>query len=56
MPAIQHFAPATIDPGTLPFISDDECLVRLAAAVETHDGDKLDELALLISRLAIPIE
>jgi hypothetical protein len=56
MPAIQHFAPASIDPGSLPFISDNECLIRLAAAVETHDDDRLDELALLISRLAVPIE
>ena len=47
---------------TLPFISDDECLVRLAAVVEHHDtgqmpdDDNLDELAGLIGRLAVPIE
>lgn len=56
MPAIQHFAPAAIDLGSLPLISDNECLVRLAAAVEIHDDDRLDELALLISRLAVTIE
>jgi len=41
---------------SLPLISDDECLVRLAAAVENHNGDRLDEVALLIGRLAVPIE
>ena len=47
---------------SLPFISDDECLVRLAAVVEHHntgqmpDDDNLDELAGLIGRLAVPIE
>ncbi|MDB5654260.1 MAG: hypothetical protein JWQ94_1873 [Tardiphaga sp.] len=46
----------------LPFISDDECLIRLAAMVEHHhtdrlpDTDHLDELAGLIGRLAVPIE
>jgi hypothetical protein len=46
----------------LPFISDDECLLRLAAVVEHHDTahlpdeDHLDELAGLIGRLAVPIE
>jgi hypothetical protein len=56
MPAIHHFTPASIDLGSLPFISDNECLIRLAAAVQTHDDDRLDELALLISRLAVAIE
>ena len=47
---------------SLPFISDDECLVRLAAVVEHHtsdhlpDDEHLDELAGLIGRLAVPIE
>jgi hypothetical protein len=41
---------------SLPLISDDECLIRLAAAVENHDRKRLDEVALLISRLAVPIE
>ena len=47
---------------TLPFISDDECLLRLAAVVDHHDtdhtpdDDNLDELAGLIGRLAVPIE
>lgn len=47
---------------SLPFITDDECLVRLAAVVDHHDtdhtpnDDNLDELAGLIGRLAVPIE
>jgi hypothetical protein len=49
------------DIGSLPHISDDECVTRLAAVVETHDQDlddtdHLDEAALLIGRLAVPIE
>lgn len=47
---------------SLPFITDDECLLRLAAVVDHHDtdhtpnDDNLDELAGLIGRLAVPIE
>jgi hypothetical protein len=37
-------------------MSDDECLVRLARAVEAHDSEQLDEVARLIGRLAVPIE
>ena len=61
MPAL-HADPAVTDLRALPFISDDECMVRLAAVVEHHDndhlpdGDHLDELAALIGRLAVPIE
>ena len=46
----------------LPLISDDECLIRLAAVVDHHDtdhtpdDDNLDELAGLIGPLAVPIE
>jgi hypothetical protein len=39
-----------------PMVSDDECLVRLAKAVENHDPESLDEVAWLIGRLAVPIE
>lgn len=39
-----------------PDMSDDECLVRLAEAVEEHDAGQLDEVAKLIARLAVPIE
>jgi hypothetical protein len=41
---------------SLPYISDDECVTRLAAAVESHDSNDLDEVAELIARLAVPIE
>jgi hypothetical protein len=37
-------------------MSDDECLVRLAQAVEAHDSAHLDEVARLIARLAVTIE
>jgi hypothetical protein len=40
----------------IPAMSDDECLVRLAQAVEVYDSDHLDELARLIGRLAVTIE
>ena len=46
----------SISPGSVPVLSDEECLIRLARAVETHDTDRLDELAWLIGRLAVPIE
>jgi hypothetical protein len=37
-------------------LSDDECLARLAQAIEGHDDDRLDEVARLIARLAVTIE
>jgi len=40
----------------VPELSDDECLFRLAKAVEEHDSDHLDEVARLIGRLAVTIE
>jgi hypothetical protein len=65
MPALHtdRALPVT-DLHSLPFISDDECVVRLAAVVKHHDSDHvpdsdsdhLDELAALIGRLAVPIE
>jgi hypothetical protein len=53
---------AAIDWRTMPSVSDDECLVLLAKAVEDHDCGSdhgpasLDEVAWLIGRLAVPIE
>ena len=59
MPMIQNdhtsLAPS-LDTATLPWVSDDECVVRLAKAIQDHDADKLDELAMLIGRLAVAIE
>ena len=39
-----------------PTVSDDECLSRLASAVAEHDDRRLNEVAQLIGRLAVPIE
>ena len=59
MPNVQteilNAAPSMV-PGDIPHLSDDECLRRLARTVEDHDSDHLDELALLIGRLAVTIE
>jgi hypothetical protein len=48
----------SIVPGHRPVsaISDDECLIRLAQAVEAQDSARLDEVARLIGRLAVTIE
>ncbi len=46
----------SIVPGDMPAMSDDECLARLAQAVEDHDSVGLDEVARLIGRLAVTIE
>ena len=58
MPDVRTFpmrpAPSTV-PDT-PEMSDDECLTRLAQALETQDSELLDEVARLIGRLAVTIE
>jgi hypothetical protein len=46
----------SIVPNDVPALSDDECLVRLAQAVEACDSERLDEVARLIGRLAVTIE
>lgn len=46
----------TLVPSDAPEISDDECLRRLAKAVEEHDSEHLDEVARMIGRLAVTIE
>jgi hypothetical protein len=59
MPAIATdltSATPSIIPGDVPALSDEECLVRLARAIETHDTEHLDEVARLIGRLAVTIE
>jgi hypothetical protein len=40
----------------IPVLSDDECLMRLAQAVEDRDSEDLEEVARLIARLAVTIE
>jgi hypothetical protein len=46
----------SIIPGDIPALSDDECLARLAHAVELRDSARLDEVAQLIGRLLVTIE
>ncbi len=46
----------SIVPSDIPAMSDDECLIRLAKAVEEQDSEHLDEVARLIGRLAVTIE
>ena len=46
----------SIVPSDIPPLSDDECLLRLAQAVQDHDSEHLDEVARLIGRLAVTIE
>jgi hypothetical protein len=46
----------SIVPADIPLLSDDECLRRLAIALDAHDSEHLDEVARLIARLAVTIE
>jgi hypothetical protein len=46
----------SIVPADIPAMSDDECLMRLARAVEEPDSAHLEEVARLIGRLAVTIE
>jgi hypothetical protein len=46
----------SIVPTDVPALSDDECLIRLAQAVEDADSRRLEEVARLIGRLAVTIE
>jgi hypothetical protein len=58
MPAIADLIRAvpSIAPADIPAMNDDECLLRLAQAIEAHDTGHLDEVARLIARLAVTIE
>lgn len=51
-----HASDAHIEPATLSRMSDDECLDLLAQEVQAHDSGHLDDVAMLIGRLAVPIE
>jgi hypothetical protein len=46
----------SIVPSDIPAMSEDECLFRLARAVQDRDASHLDEVAQLIGRLAVTIE
>lgn len=48
--------PSIVPSNDIPALSDDECLARLARALEDHDSSHLDEIARLIGRLAVTIE
>lgn len=37
-------------------LSDDECVQRLALLIEHRDNKNLDEIVVLIARLAVPID
>lgn len=50
-----EMAPSIL-PADVPELSDDECVARLARAVEAHDSARLNEVAALIGRLAVTIE
>jgi hypothetical protein len=50
-----RLAPSMDEP-TMPGISDEECMSRLALAIAEHDDHRLGEVAQLIGRLAVPIE
>ena len=54
-PIVPGDVPAMIV-GEIDAMSDDECLLRLAQAVEAHDAAHLDEVARLMARLAVAIE
>jgi hypothetical protein len=58
MPVIQaELRPSpTIVPIDIPDMTDDECIARLARAIEEQDVGHLDEVAQLIARLAVTIE
>ena len=59
MPAIASDlmrAVPTIVPSDIPALTDDDCLMRLAQALEEHNSEHLDEVAQLIGRLAVTIE
>jgi predicted transcriptional regulator len=43
-------------PSGVPVLSDDECVTRLARAIETRDPKCLQEVAELIGRLAVTVE
>jgi hypothetical protein len=46
----------SIVPSDIPAMTDEECLMRLAQAVQQQDSERLDEVARLIGRLAVTIE
>lgn len=56
VPSMKDQSVHAIDQQSMLALSDDECMSRLARAVEEHDDQRLREIAQLIGRLAVPIE
>jgi hypothetical protein len=54
--SIRSVSAPPLIPDRIGVLSDDECMRRLADAVEAHDSEHLDELAQLLGRLAVAIE
>ena len=50
-----HEKPSSLPGGTVA-MSDDECLARLAQAIEEYDADHPEEVARLMARLAVAVE
>jgi hypothetical protein len=46
----------SFDPGVIASSSYEECVERLAHAVDSHDDAELEEVACLIGQLAVVIE
>jgi hypothetical protein len=51
-----HVISPPLIPTEIAVLSDEQCLHRLANAVDAHDSDHLNELAQLLGRLAVVIE
>jgi hypothetical protein len=51
-----QYSAATLAPFALHDLSDEECLTRLAQAIEDQNSEKFEEIAMLIGRLAVTIE
>ena len=47
---------SSILPTGIPSLSDDQCIALLARAVAEPDAARLDDVAALIGRLAVPLE
>jgi len=54
-PDLMRAVPSIV-PSDIPHLSDDECLLRLARALQEPDSEHLEEIAQLIGRLAVTIE
>lgn len=51
-----HVMAPPLIPTEVAVLSDEQCIRRLADAVDAHDSEHLNELAQLLGRLAVVIE